>query len=89
MKIVIRVLAHVVGAFVMFRLLLVRLQKMLQNVDGQREDDGRILLGRDRVERLEVAQLQKKRKEKKTQTVTLVLSKKECDILINIPPAYE
>lgn len=32
---------------------------MFQNVDRQRKYDGRVLLGRDGVERLQVAQLQK------------------------------
>jgi len=50
-----RILAHVVCAGLV--LFLIRLQEMFEDVDGQRENDGRILLGRDRVERLQIAQL--------------------------------
>ena len=45
------------GRSVVALFLLVRLEEVLQNVDRQRENDGRILLGRDRVERLKIAQL--------------------------------
>lgn len=73
-ELVIRVLASFVRALM---LLLLRLQEMLQNVDGQRENDGRILLCRDRVERLKVAQLQVEKQEKKTKRDIPVHNKKK------------
>ena len=45
-------------AAVLLDLLLLLLDEVLEHVNGQREDDGGVLLGRDGVERLEVAELQ-------------------------------